>query len=107
MPYTAESFNHTIELTFPIDTKYIQYVYDLFGEYLFKEDWYMTHSVYKKFDTFDKLYWNGVQGYVRVLVGVDTDERSETIRSVFSKACKKLAEYSSWDNVNLVLEHGI
>ena len=67
----------------------------------------MTHSVYKKFDTSDKLYWNGVQGYVRVLVGMDTDVRSETIRSVFSKACKKLAEYSSWDNVNLVLEHGI
>ena len=82
-------FKQSVNETFPINRKHILYIYDNFGEILFKNNW----KQYKQglnIDTSNQIIWTGVSGYGHILEDFTENEKKECINFIFQKALKEL-----------------
>lgn len=82
-------FKQSVHETFPKNRNHILYIYDNFGEILFKNNW----KQYKQglnIDTSNQKIWTGVTGYGRILEDFTENERKECINFIFQHTLKEL-----------------
>tara|TARA_Y100000385_G_C12996495_1_gene595184 strand:+ start:85 stop:357 length:273 start_codon:yes stop_codon:yes gene_type:complete len=82
-------FKRSVQDTFPSNRNHILYIYDNFGEILFKNKW-ENHRKNLNIDVLEKQIWSGVIGYSKIIENFSDKEKSECINFVFQESLKSL-----------------